>query len=79
MTRDLVMLFGLFVTGAVWGFTHLMLWAHVLRASQLPGWLRWLAWIPPIVAFAAWRAGARTGALVWVVLTLAYLCLRSMA
>jgi hypothetical protein len=79
VTRDLVLLLALVVTGAAWAFAHMLLWVRVFQTKTLPLALRLLAAVPPLVLFAAWRARARTGALIWVVFGLAYLCLRMLA
>ena len=79
VTRDLVLLLALVVSGAAWTLAHLLLWVRVFQTRRLPLVVRWFAWLPPLLPFAAWRAGAHTGTLTWLVLGLSYLCLRSVA
>lgn len=72
VTRDLALLFGLVISGAAWLFTHGVVWGSVLRSRSLPPTLRWLAGLGPLLPVAAWRVGARTGALLWLVSGLLY-------
>jgi hypothetical protein len=79
VARDLLLLLALVLSGAAWLLAHLILWMRVLQATRLPAALRWLAWLPPVLPLAAWRAGLRTGVVLWSAAGIAYSCLRALA
>jgi hypothetical protein len=79
VTRDLVMLLLLTGVGAAWLLVHFALLMRVLRSSELPRWLRLLAWVPPVTPIAGWSAGARQLSALWAAVGVAYWVLRGLA
>ena len=77
--NDGLVLLGLIVIGALWPLWHLMLALRLLRCSTLGEGLRRWAWLPPLTPIAAYLAGMRLRAVLWCVLALAYLVLRTQA
>jgi hypothetical protein len=75
--HDLAAFFGLVVLAAAWAVLHLDLAMITVRARALAWQWRWLGWLPPFTPVAAYLAGARARALLWVVLGAGYLVLRT--
>lgn len=75
--HDLGVFFGLVVLAAAWAVLHLDLGLHTARARVLSWQWRVLGWLPPFTPVAAYLAGARKRALLWVVLGFGYLVLRT--
>jgi hypothetical protein len=72
----LVTLIGLF---ALLLLLHVYLWLDSLRARQLPKLLRFFTWLPPLACVAGFWAGARVLPVLWCIVLIAYLVLRSYA
>jgi hypothetical protein len=72
----LVVLSGLFALLMV---LHVFLWLRSLRASGVPKLLRWFTWLPPLACVAGFWSGARFVSVLWCVVLIAYLVLRSVA
>ena len=68
---------GLVVLAASFVVLHLALGLRVVRARGLALPWRLLVWLPPFTPVAAFVAGARLGAVLWVVLAAGYLVLRT--
>ena len=77
--RDVFVLGSLVVLFALLLVLHLFLWLHSLRAPGVPRWLRWFTFIPPLACVAGFRAGARFTSVLWLIVLVAYLVLRSQA
>ena len=75
--HDLFIFFGLVLLAAGWALVHLELGLHAARTRTLATTWRWLAWLPPLTPIAGYLAGARVRAVLWVVLGLGYLVLRT--
>jgi hypothetical protein len=68
--------------GGLWLFVHgLVLYGvfrdHARRPAPRPG-RPWLAVLPPLAPWVAWRSGARGLPLAWVALALAYAAARAL-
>lgn len=59
--------------------THAVLVVRVLRSRGVRATGKALAIVPPVTPVVAWRAGARVGAVVWIVLLLGYAVLLAVA
>ena len=77
--RDVLVLVLLVVLSALLIVVRLFLWWHSLRASGLPRWLRIFSFIPPLACVAGFRSRARFSSVVWLIVLVAYLVLRSQA
>lgn len=66
------------LTGAAWLFVHVMAIVRVLGSKELEARWKWAALVPPITAWAAWKAGRRVIAVVWAALAVLYVVLRAM-
>jgi hypothetical protein len=75
--RDMVWLGTLIVLGALLGVLYLWVWLRTLRAKGVPALWRWLTFVPLMAPVAAFRAGFRVPAVLWFVVLIAYLVLRS--
>jgi len=78
-TRDVIVLALLVVLFALLVVLHLFLWLHSLRAPGVPRLLRVLSIIPPLAAASGFRSGARFTSVLWLIVLVAYLVLRSRA
>jgi hypothetical protein len=78
-TRDTIVLGSLVLLGAAFAVLHISLWLHSLRAPALPAALRWLSWLPPLTPVAGFRSGARFLSVLWCIVAIAYLVLRTQA
>ena len=78
-TRDVLVLALLVVLFALLLVLHLFLWLHSLRAPGVPRLLRFFTFLPPLAAVAGYRAGARFTSILWLIVLVAYLVLRSRA
>jgi hypothetical protein len=72
----LVTLVGLFALLLV---LHVYLWLDSLRARKVPKLLRFFTWLPPLACVAGFWAGARVVPVLWCIVLIAYLVLRSQA
>jgi hypothetical protein len=77
--RDTALLLALTGLGALLGVLHIALWLRTLRSPAAPAPLRWLAILPPITVLVGFRCGARWHSVLWCVVAVAYLVLRSQA
>jgi hypothetical protein len=67
------------LAGAAWVLVHFALLGRVLRARELPWWLRLLAWAPPVTPIAGWLAGARRLCAIWAAVGVVYWLMRGSA
>ncbi len=77
--RDSLLLTGLVLVFAIWAWVHLTLCARVMRMAGVPKGLRVVAFVPPIAAILGYRGGLRGRAVLWWVLGVVYLVLRTAA
>lgn len=78
--RDVIVLGLVVVLFALLAVLHLYLWLHSLRAPGVPRWLRFFTIIPPLACVAGLRkGGARFSSVLWLIVLVAYLVLRSQA
>jgi hypothetical protein len=77
--RETVLLLSLMGTGASWVVLHVAVWLRSWRAPSVPRVLRWLSWLPPITPVAGFMAGARFLAVLWCIVAVTYVVLRSQA
>ncbi len=79
MPPSLKALVAVVVLGAAAVVVHLAVWRRVARAEATTRAWRWLALVPPLTPIAAWRAGLRVPAVVWVVAVALYVLARLLA
>lgn len=72
MTSALLTYLALVAVFAALLVTHAVLVVRVLRSHGVHAAGKALAVVPPVTPFVAWLAGARVGAVVWIVLLLGY-------
>ena len=72
----LVTLVGLFALLTV---LHVYLWLDSLRGPKVPKLLRFFTWLPPLACVAGFWSGARVVPVLWCIVLIAYLVLRSQA
>jgi hypothetical protein len=76
-TPDTVLFTALTLTAALWSILHLALSLRAARAERLPGWLRALGWLPPLTVIAGFWSGAYLRAVLWCIVAVTYLVLRT--
>jgi hypothetical protein len=64
------------VLGAALAIAHLALLVAVWRAPEVTRRDRWLALVPVLLPWVAWRSGRRLGAVTWAALLVAYIVVR---
>jgi hypothetical protein len=74
---DTLSFVALTLLAALWGLLHLALSLRVARTERFPLWLRALGWLPPLTPVAGFSSGARLRSIVWCVVGLAYLVIRT--
>jgi hypothetical protein len=74
---DTISFTALTLLAAVWGVVHLALSVRAAREQRLPMWLRALGWLPPLTPAAGFLCGARVRAVVWCVVAVTYLVIRT--
>lgn len=79
LSQDVVVFVGLVVASAGFALLHLALWLRVMRTKTLGRALRVLAVLPPITAFAGFRARAWVLCALWCMFAAAYLVLRTLS
>jgi hypothetical protein len=77
--RDTILLLTWILLGATWMVLHFALSLRVWRSHQLPVLLRWFGWLPPITPVAGLMCGAGGWAVLWCIVAIAYVVLRSFA
>lgn len=77
VARNALLLLAWIVVSTAWLVVHAVLLIRTARAPGLGPVARVLAWLPPLTPVVSWRAGARAGAVFWVVSAALYLVLRS--
>jgi hypothetical protein len=77
--RDSIMLVSLSALFALVALLHVLLWLRSLRAAGVPKLLRWFTWLPPLACVAGFWAGARVVPVLWCIVLIVYLVLRSQA
>jgi len=77
--RDSMFLLALIVLFALLVVLHVFFWLGSLRDSAVPKLLRWFTWLPPLGCVASFWSGARVLPVVWCIVLIAYLVLRSSA
>lgn len=78
-SRETLLLLSLIGTGACWLVLQVALWLRSWRAPTVPRVLRWLSWLPPITPIAGFMAGAWFLSVLWCIVAVAYVVLRSQA
>ncbi|MCA9600982.1 MAG: hypothetical protein KC417_03090 [Myxococcales bacterium] len=77
MGRNLSVLVVWIAVGALFLFVHLLLTLRTLtRGKEALGGARWLALVPVLTPWAAWKARDPTLVVVWAVLGVAYAAAR---
>lgn len=66
------------LTFAAWLFVHVITILRVARSERLEAKWKWLALVPPITAWSAWKAGLRVTSVAWASLAVLYVVLRTM-
>jgi hypothetical protein len=77
--RDSMFLAALIVLFAMLVVLHVFFWLRSLRDSGVPKLLRWFTWLPPLGCVASFWSGSRFLPVVWCIVLIAYLVLRSSA
>ena len=76
-THDTVLFTALTLTAAVWALLHLSLSLRAARAESLPTWARALGFLPPLTPVAGYLGGAKVRAVLWCIVAITYLVLRT--
>jgi hypothetical protein len=77
--RDSMTLTALIVLFALLVVLHLFFWLRSLRDSRVPTLLRWFTFMPPLACVASFWSGSRVLPVLWCIVLIAYLVLRSQA
>ena len=77
--HDSILLVALIALFALLVLLHVFLWMRSLRDSGVPKLLRWFTWLPPLACVASFWSGARVVPVLWCIVLIAYLVLRSQA
>jgi hypothetical protein len=79
VNRDSIVLVSLIALFALVILLHVFLCLKSLRASGVPKLLRYFTWLPPLACVASFWSGARVMPVLWCIVLVAYLVLRSQA
>jgi uncharacterized membrane protein len=77
--RDSMFLSALIVLFALLVLLHVFFWLRSLRDRDVPKLLRWFTFLPPLGTVASFWSGARVLPVLWCIVLIAYLVLRSLA
>ncbi len=66
------------LTFAAWLFAHVVTLVRVLGSKDVPERWKWGSLLPPVAPFVAWQYGIRIPPVLWMVLAVAYVVLRSL-